>query len=615
MKPDERNIEGVLQRSLPSAPREQMESALERVYARLQLDRGGTVPVPLAQVDSPRPTGRLVPPKRGREGGWWVPVMTAVAALVVAAVWAGVSGRAGQAWGNRGIYAVIETTDDALYRIADGNRVLVHAGDRIGAQEIVRSNDGAGAVLALADGSRVEMRSESELSLERANDGLSIRLRTGSIIVNAAKQPSGHLYVQTKEMTVSVIGTVFLVNAEANGSRVVVIEGEVRVREGSTETKLRPGEQVSSSPKLIARSVKEEIAWSRQADTLLAILAAFTKGMAQTAGPLRPLANAAGSSQATPNQTAAAAAPRQEFEEASIRPCDPDNLPPAPAGARGGGANSFQMTPGRTHALCLTLATTIRHAYGYGPADLDFLNAGGRGRGFSMNNVYGLGVEDGRRVKGGPDWVRGDHYTIDAVAEGAADAATMSGPMMRALLERRFQLKAHIETEQVPAFSLTVAKSGVKIKPVDADACAPPPPITPGVPMILRPVSFADVRRGQKPTCGITIQRNGPNLVVVGGATGIGRLGLGGLLGQVQVLDKTGITERFNFLLEFAIDENIRPLGGLLPATPQDGGSSDVPRGQTVFTAIEEQLGLKLEPARAPREFIVIDRVERPSPN
>ena len=129
--------------------------------------------------------------------------------------------------------------------------------------------------------------------------------------------------------------------------------------------------------------------------------------------------------------------------------------------------------------------------------------------------------------------------------------------------------------------------------------------------MLLRPVSFADVRRGQKPTCGASIQRNGPNVVVVGGAANIGRLGLGGLLGQVQVLDKTGNTDRFNYVLEFAIDENVRPL--VLP--PQDRDSSDVPRGQTVFTAVEDQLGLKLEPARAPRDFILIDHVERPSPN
>ena len=80
-------------------------------------------------------------------------------------------------------------------------------------------------------------------------------------------------------------------NAEANGSRVAVIEGEVRVREGATDTELHPGEQVSTSPKLEARPVTQQIAWSRQADAHRAILAAFAKGMADTAGSLRPLAN------------------------------------------------------------------------------------------------------------------------------------------------------------------------------------------------------------------------------------------------------------------------------------------------------------------------------------
>src|SRR5687768_14547498 len=101
-------------------------------------------------------------------------------------------------------------------------------------------------------------------------------------------------------------------------------------------------------------------------------------------------------------------AARPQFEETSIRPCDPDNVPAPPARSRGGGANSFQMTPGRTHALCLTLATIVRHAYGYGPVDLEFLNPGGRGRGLAMNNVYGLGVEDGVRVRGGSEWTRPD---------------------------------------------------------------------------------------------------------------------------------------------------------------------------------------------------------------
>src|SRR6185369_15632106 len=68
------------------------------------------------------------------------------------------------------------------------------------------------------------------------------------------------------------------------------------------------------------------------------------------------------------------AAPKpKEFEEASIRQCDSNNLPTAPEGARGGGANSFQMTPGRLHALCMTLATLIRTAYGYEPAGTEFM--------------------------------------------------------------------------------------------------------------------------------------------------------------------------------------------------------------------------------------------------
>src|SRR5215831_19273503 len=197
----------------------------------------------------------------------------------------------------------------------------------------------------------------------------------------------------------------------------------------------------------------------------------------------------------------AAVIPGPEFEEASIRQCDPNNLPQAPEGMRGGGANSFQMTPGRTHALCMTLATLIRTAYGYAPAEIEIFSGNGRGRGMAFNNVYGLGVEDGLRVRGGPDWVRKDRFSIEAIAQGPSDAATMQGPMLRALLERRFQLKIHIETEQVPAFALTVAKGGLKIKPTKEGECEKPPAPTPGVPSLLRPPTADDVRRGVKPWC------------------------------------------------------------------------------------------------------------------
>ena len=313
----------------------------------------------------------------------------------------------------------------------------------------------------------------------------------------------------------------------------------------------------------------------------------------------------------------ASEAPAQEFEEASIRPCDPNSLPPAPEGMRGGGGlNSLQMTPGRTHASCLTLATLIRTAFGYGPAELDFMNGGRRGgppRGMKFDNVYGLGVEDGVRVRGGPDWIRKDRFTIEATTAGPSDPETMRGPMLRALLERRFQLKTHIDTEQLPAFALTVAKGGLKIKPMKPDDCEPLPPRVPGAPN--PPIhTAADVRRGQKPSCNTFLgARNGPNMVYVAGSNPLGALSLLGGALNAQVLDKTGITDKFTFILEYSIDENSP--GDARFSDLSTTEPSDIPRAATIFTALEEQLGLKLEPAKAPREFIVIDHVERLSPN
>ena len=146
---------------------------------------------------------------------------------------------------------------------------------------------------------------------------------------------------------------------------------------GRHETKLRPGEQVSTSRTVAARPVKEEIAWSRQADAHLAILAAFEKGMAATAGPLSPFGGYVRFRPGGPTRPGSRDEPKPQFEEASIRPCDPDNVPAAPAGARGGGANSFQMTPGRTHVLCMTLATIIRHGVRLRPGRSGVPQSGG----------------------------------------------------------------------------------------------------------------------------------------------------------------------------------------------------------------------------------------------
>jgi ferric-dicitrate binding protein FerR (iron transport regulator) len=195
-----------------------MAIALARVLKRLRADHDAETDAPMVEWDGARRTRsfRLVF------------AVTAVVAVVAAAVAAGVSLL------DRSVYAVLEAADASTYRIADGNRVPLFVGDRIGAREVIRSDGAAGAVLALSDGSRVEMRSMSELAWDRVPDGLTVRLDEGSVIVSATKQPAGQVYVRTKDMTASVAGTIALVNAAEDGSRVAVIEGEVRVRERGT---------------------------------------------------------------------------------------------------------------------------------------------------------------------------------------------------------------------------------------------------------------------------------------------------------------------------------------------------------------------------------------------
>jgi len=504
-----------------------------------------------------------------------------------------------------------------------------------------------GLQVTLADDSRVEMRAHSEMAVDRASDGIQIDLKTGDIIVTAAAQRDGHLYVRTKDMTIAVDGTVFLVNAGQDGSRVGVIEGEVRVREGNRETRLRPGEQVATSSTIISRPLTEDINWSKNANAHRAIL--DSRAIAQAAATLAPIA--------PPGQSPAASAQatKTEFEEASIRPCDPNNLPPGGRGGRGGAANFLRMTPGRIYGTCLTLATLVRTAYGGGLQDGPpvsrqsrprITTADGRvidlsdPRDFSgigamsfdspipaIAGSYFLGVEDGVKVRGGPDWVRSELYTIEAVAGGPADAQTMRGPMLRALLERRFGVKVHVETEQIPALKLTVAPGGLKMR---EGICTKAE--TPSVPGGRAAQSAAAVRRNLDAVrrgvpvtgrCGGAGALNGPNLLMVG--AGLPIEALAGILAQpleVPVIDQTGIpgTALFNFVLEFVLDDSLPREGrDQLAAAGNElqlaSDPSTVPRAPGLVTALEEQLGLRLERIRAPREFIVIDQVERPSPN
>ncbi|MEO8277241.1 MAG: FecR domain-containing protein [Thermoanaerobaculia bacterium] len=161
--------------------------------------------------------------------------------------------------------ATVRSIDGELAVVVGGAIRPAIAGERIEGRQVVRTAQGSGAVLELADGSRVELAERSELGLGRRWDGTVLELERGSLIVEAAKQRHGHLYVDTGDCRVSVVGTIFSVNRGAKGSRVSVIEGEVHVQEGAELAVLLPGQQHATGHRLTAVSVADEISWSRDA--------------------------------------------------------------------------------------------------------------------------------------------------------------------------------------------------------------------------------------------------------------------------------------------------------------------------------------------------------------
>jgi uncharacterized protein (TIGR03435 family) len=430
----------------------------------------------------------------------------------------------------------------AVLSDAEGSR-------KIQFDEIVRPRGTTSAMLALADGSHVEMRSQSEFSLARTVDGVRILLNNGGLIVDAAGQHGGNLYVQTKDMTASVIGTVSLVNAEEQGSRVAAIGGEVRVQQGSTEKKLRPGEQTASSPLMQGLPVKEELSWSRNAEAHLALLQ-------QAVAPVV---------ESVP----------EKFEETSIKPSPPlaDSGGGRGPGPGPGGPSPFpcplmtiQVTPGRFIATRATVQGLIGLAYGSPCAPPDVLS-------------------------GGPEWIKVDRYDVQALipagspvytrqefVEGRAPKLQM---MLQNLLAERLKLGIRKDTKDIPAYNLVVVMPG-KVK-LSADQTG--------------------ATSGPLPDRRIPMMYSGNTTLSAYART------LQGFLGR-PVFDKTGLKGLYDFFIQF-------PEMPAVPPPPPGTAQSQLSVGirDLLPAKLEEQFGLKVEPARAPMEVFFIERVERPSEN
>ncbi len=281
---------------------------------------------------------------------------------------------------------------------------------------------------------------------------------------------------------------------------------------------------------------------------------------------------------------------RPHFELASLKPNNGcENTP------RSG---NLSPSPGRLEMPCVDLLNLIQAAFGT------------FGDGVSINTQP-------LHMEGEPSWIRSEHYSLLAKADGPVRTETLAGPMLQALLEERFQLKTHREMREIPVYAMTVGKGGLKVQPLAEGACTPidlthpPSPPKPGEPppnlcgvMIMGPTGKGDMMMEVR---GSTMAQFAQRLS--------GRV-------DRNVVDKTHITGKFNFHLEFTPDTYIR--GQALPAARgADVGDAANPGspapatdpGRDLFVALQEQIGLKLSSGKGPVSFLIIDHVEKPAAN
>ena len=258
---------------------------------------------------------------------------------------------------------------------------------------------------------------------------------------------------------------------------------------------------------------------------------------------------------------------RPGFDVATIKPA-----------ANASGQSLLQAVPGRLRMTNLTLRRLILNAYG---------------------------VQD-YQLLGDPAWLASEHYDIQATAAGTASVQQMEGPMLQVLLEERFKLALHRETRQLPVYELVAAKGGPKLQTSKEGSCTPylqdsppPPAAAPGQP--------------NRNYCGLHLTVSGLNRALDGKGVTVAAFAASlsrnytSDLGRT-VIERTGLTGTFDVHLTWS---NLALASAATPgaATPLDLA------GPSLFTALQDQLGLRIESAKGPVEVLVIDHIEKPSEN
>ena len=227
-------------------------------------------------------------------------------------------------------------------------------------------------------------------------------------------------------------------------------------------------------------------------------------------------------------------------------------------------------------------------------------NGGGGGKNVTLKELIGFTYRIQQfQISGGPRWIGSDRYDIEGKAEDPKADFDQLRLMLQTLFEERFKLKVHRETKESPVYALVAGKGGPRIK-LSSDQVS------------------QDV--------------NGPAPAGAGPNRGAIRIGVGNLVGNAVtiswfasmlssrldrlIMDKTNLSGRFDIRLKWTPSPGESLFG--VPAEIIDMNGVTVrldPSGPSIFSAIQEQLGLKLESAKAPVDLLVIDRVERPSEN
>lgn len=205
----------------------------------------------------------------------------------------------------------------------------------------------------------------------------------------------------------------------------------------------------------------------------------------------------------------------------------------------------------------------------------DGFSASGIGLENLITTAYDLVMPD--QIAGLPGWAHSDTFDIEAKMDEDTAAAMkkLAKPefrlaylsMMRSLLADRFQLKVHHETRELPVYNLVIAKGGSKLKEAAA---------------------------GEKGSTSMSSRQMTATAIEIHSLT----FSLANDVGRF-VIDKTGLTGKYDFTVKW---------------TPDDEQAT-ADSGPDIFTALEEQLGLKLVPAKGPVDTIVVDRIEMPSPS